>query len=610
MQELELLCPAKDLESGKLAINYGADAVYIGAGKFGARASAGNPVSDIEELCRYAHQFRAKVFVTLNTILYDHEIAEAHSLIWELYHAGADALIIQDMGILELDLPPMPIFASTQTHNFDLKKIKFLEDVGISRIILARELSVDEIRKIRSQTHLGLEAFIHGALCVSFSGQCYFSHATTGRSANRGECAQACRMPFDLVDGTGATILKNRHLLSLKDFQASKHLAGLIEAGITSFKIEGRLKDKNYIINNTAYYRQLLDSYMSGNSTYCKASSGKTHFSFVPDPEKSFNRGFTDYFLGQRKPAMASFETPKSKGKLIGKVKTIGRDFFMLDANVEIANGDGLCFIDKNGDLEGFNVNRFENDKIYPSTMRELSAGVNIYRNFDKKFSKELETNRDKRKISIRFVFSETRDGFNLKAIDEDGNEISLSESCEKIPATNPDRALDAIQSQLKKSGDTIFEVSDVEIDLTSDYFIPTSFLNNFRRSTLTLLEEKRLQNYKREERIVQSNEVPYPEDKIDHKTNVSNDLAKTFYARHGVQNIEEAFELLPKIEFAGKTIMTTRYCIKFELGVCPHKQDASTQSLHFKEPLFLHDKQRSYKLEFDCKACLMKVVY
>ncbi|MCF8372174.1 MAG: U32 family peptidase [Bacteroidales bacterium] len=610
MQELELLCPAKDLESGKLAINYGADAVYIGAGKFGARASAGNPVSDIEELCRSAHQFRAKVYVTLNTILYDHEIAEAHSLIWELYHAGADSLIIQDMGILELDLPPIPLFASTQTHNYDLKKIKFLEDVGISRIILARELSIAEIKKIKSQTHLGLEAFIHGALCVSFSGQCYFSHATTGRSANRGECAQACRMPFDLIDGDGKTILKNRHLLSLKDFQASKHLADLIEAGITSFKIEGRLKDKNYIINNTAYYRQLLDSYLLGSSSYCKASSGKTHFSFAPDPDKSFNRGFTDYFLGQRKPEMASFETPKSKGKLIGKVKKTGKDFFMLDTDLEINNGDGLCFIDKNGGLEGFNVNRFENGKIYPSTMRELSIGINIYRNFDRKFSKELEANRDKRKIKVRFIFSETREGFLIKAIDEDGHELSHSDFCEQIPANKPDRARETIITQLKKAGDTNFEISEVEIDLSKDYFIPASFLNNLRRSILVLLEEKRRQNYKREERIVQSNEVPYPEDKIDHKTNVSNDLAKKFYARHGVQNLEEAFELLPKTEFAGKTIMTTRYCIKFELGVCPHKQDASTQSLHLKEPLFLHDKQHSYRLEFDCKACLMKVVY
>ncbi|MFA5418300.1 MAG: U32 family peptidase [Bacteroidales bacterium] len=606
MKQIELLSPAKDLETGRLAINYGADAVYIGAGKFGARVAAANELRDIEQLINYADLFRAKVYITLNTILYDHELEEAEALIQTLYNMGTDALIIQDMGILEMNLPPIPLHASTQTHNYDIERIKFLDQSGFERIILARELSVDEIGSIRKQTHAELEAFVHGALCVSLSGQCYFSQAISGRSANRGACAQACRMKFDLVDAKGKTHYKDRHLLSLKDFNASAKVADMMKAGISSFKIEGRLKDKSYVINNTAYYRKLIDGILESSTGYCKSSSGSTKFSFDPDPEKTFNRGYTSYFLEGRKTKMASFESPKSKGKLVGKVNQIYNDHFLIEANEKFANGDGLCFVDENGRLQGFNLNKAEGNKLYPARMPDLKPGQEVYRNYDKDFLKLLENNKDRRKIAVLLEFSEIQHGFSLMAEDEDGIRVDFTLETEKIKAGNPDLARENIVKQLMKTGNTDFIVTQVEVKTTEAYFLPASLLNQLKRQVIEALLQKRMQDYPIPVAQRCVNLADYPQSAIDYRGNIANKLARQFYSKHGVSTIDPAFELLKAEEISGKTIMTTRYCLKYELGFCPSKQ---TAAIRLPEPLFLKDELRSYRLEFDCRKCLMKIV-
>lgn len=605
LKPIELLCPAKDLESGRLAINYGADAVYIGAGKFGARVGAANSLQDIEQLIHYAQLFRAKVYVTLNTLLYDHELKEAEQLIHQLYNIGADALIIQDLGILEMNLPPIPLHASTQTHNYVPERIKFLDQVGFERIILARELSIDEISSIKQQTRVELEAFVHGALCVSLSGQCYFSQAISGRSANRGECAQACRMKFNLLDGNGKTIEKDQHFLSLKDFNASTKVAKMMDAGITSFKIEGRLKDKSYVINNTAYYRRLIDNILENSPDYKKASSGHTIFSFNPDPEKTFNRGYTDYFLEGRKEGMASFESPKSKGKFIGKVNQIGKNYLLLNTDHTFANGDGLCFVDDQRQLQGFNINKAEGGKLFPARMPQVSPGQEIFRNFDKDFIKILENNKDRRKIKLHLTFSENQEGFHLLGKDEDGIETEFTHESEKTKATNPEQAHQNIMKQLTKTGDTDFVVTDVKIELSEDYFIAAGMLNQMKRQLIENLLQKRLESHLKPISKRESNKVDYPQKSIDYQGNVANKLAHKFYLAHGVEKIQPAFELLSADEMKGRVIMTTRYCIKYELGICPSKQNSK---IKHPEPLSLQDERRSYPLEFDCRNCLMKV--
>lgn len=610
MQELELLCPAKDLELGKLAINYGADAVYIGASSFSARASAANNLADIEALCTYAHKYRAKTYVALNTILYNNELADAEKLIRQLYNAGADALIIQDLGILQMSLPAIPLFASTQTHNYDIERIKFLDKVGFSRIILARELALNEIKLIRNETSTELEAFVHGALCVSLSGQCYASQATTDRSANRGACSQVCRMPFDLVSATGDPIIEDRHFLSLKDFNASKHIHNLVNAGITSFKIEGRLKDKTYLINNTAFYRTIIDRVLMAESDYKRASSGKTVFTFEPDPEKSFNRGYTNYFAEGRSEQMASFDTPKSMGKFVGTVHSVHKNKLVLQTQEKISNGDGLCYIDKSGSLQGFNVNRAEGQTLFLAQDISIDKGCNIYRNFDKSFVDAIERNSDKRRVSLSFNLSKTADGIVLQACDEDGISVEFKESDAFEPAENAERALDTIHKQLSKSGDTMFAVDHIAVDLEQPLFIPASKLNAMRRKILVQLETEREKAYERKPSKLINSSVPYFQTELDYMANVSNDYAQKFYTSHGVNAIDQAFELLPSTNTKGKVVMTTRYCIKFELGVCPHKQTISAKGKAFNQTLYLQDKKNKYRLQFNCKACQMQLIY
>lgn len=605
MKKIELLAPAKNLETGIAAINYGADAVYIGAPKFGARSAAGNTLEDIGKLIQYAHQYWAKVFITMNTILYNHELKEAEQLIHKLYELGADALIVQDMGVLEMDLPPIELHASTQTHNYDLDRIQFLEKVGFKRIILARELSLEEIKHIRKHTTVELEYFVHGALCVSLSGQCYFSHAIGGRSANRGECSQACRMKYDLVDDEGKVIAKDKHLLSLKDLNLSNHLEEIVDAGICSLKIEGRLKDGSYLKNVTNYYRQSLDKIFYKKREYEPASSGTIKTGFKPDPEITFNRGYTSYFFTGRIPEIANFHTPKSMGKEIGKIKEVKKDHIVVNSKFSLHNGDGLCFFNKNKLLKGFQVNGVDGNKIFPNDMSMLQKGVSLFRNNDHEFAKALKKDNSIRKIGVEF-FLDIFDGcINLTAIDEDemSASIQITESFET--AKNEELALNNIKKQLQKSGDSIYKINNIEINTDQVPFVQAKKLNDLRRQCLEQLTQNRIEASKLEESRPLIAHPQYPAKQLSYMGNVVNCKAEEFYHKCGVEKIEKGFEL--QNNHSGKTIMTTKHCLRHEFGMC--QKETKTEKNENKA-LFLVDNKNRYKLEFNCQRCEMKIVF
>jgi len=590
IKQIELLAPAKNLNTGIAAINAGADAVYIGAPKFGARAAASNSLQEIGKLIDYAHQFRVKVYITLNTILFDNELKEANDLIWSLYDLKADGIIIQDMGILEMDLPPINLIASTQTDNYSLERIKFLEDVGFKRVILARELSLEQIKEIKDNTDLELEFFVHGALCVSFSGRCYLSSYLSGRSANRGECIQACRLPYTLVDGDNNIIAKNKPLLCLKDFNLSDNLKELIEAGVTSFKIEGRLKDEDYVSNVVAYYNQKLNSIKGIKRT----SSGVVSLGFEPDLEKTFNRGYTTYFLKGRKKDLLS-SSSKSIGKLLGKVKDVFNDYFILDNDVEINNGDGLCYFDKSGNLIGSNVNVFLENKIFLNDMSGIIKGLDIYRNTDTKFLKSIKA---ERKIPLSFSFEENKQGFSLIVKDEEGNQGISEIKIDKQEAEKKEKAIENITNQLGKLGETIYIVKDIKIEWKKPYFIPISQINEMRREAIDSLSSEIKNNYKIEEFKIKDNDIPFIEKDISYEWNVSNKLAEQFYKKHGVIGIEPAFELK-----RGDKVMTTKHCLKNYFGFCPKEHGK------VKEPLYLiNEKGQKFILKFDCVNCQMEI--
>lgn len=606
IKKLELLAPAKDLECGIAAINCGADAVYIGAPKFGARAAVGNTLEDVEKLISYAHKFYAKVYVTVNTLIYQDELGEAEKLITELYNIGADAIIIQDMGILEMKLPPIPVFASTQTHNYDLERVQFLENSGISRVILARELSLDKIKNIKANTTVELEFFIHGALCVCMSGQCYFSYATTGRSANRGECSQPCRMLYSLEDSSGMIIEENKYLLSLKDLNLSARLRDLIDAGITSFKIEGRLKDAGYVKNTTAFYRQRLDEIIKEDNTLKKASSGKVFYSFIPDPERTFNRGYTEHFISGKGNDNASINTQKATGKMLGKVIKATESYFEIDTDEIISAGDGLCYFDKNNLLTGMSVSKTAGNKIYTVKPEDVVKGTEIYRNKDHAFLKELSKEETKRKIKTNLRLFTDNGILCIAADDEDGNKVIYSEAAELTAANNPDMMRANLMKQFQKSGDSIFYIDDINIDLDEIYFFQISFINNLRRKVLELLEKERGKNYIRQvrERKEDAGAALNGKD-LSYLMNVTNSKAAAFYKQHGAGNIEPGFELLE--ETKDKMIMRTKYCIKSQLNMCPFEED-SIKIKGMKEPLYLNDGKRKYKLEFRCAECEMTI--
>lgn len=460
---IELLAPAKNLECGIEAINHGADAVYIGAPRFGARAAAGNSLEDIAALVEYAHTFNVRIYVTVNTILHDEELKETEEMIWDLYRAGVDALIIQDMGITRLNLPPIPLHASTQMDNRTPEKVRFLAEAGFRQVVLARELTLEEIRKIHQTCpDTPLEVFVHGALCVSYSGQCYVSQACYGRSANRGECAQFCRLGFDLVDSEGKVIAKNKHLLSLKDMNQSENLEALLDAGASSLKIEGRLKDVSYVKNVTAYYRQKLDAILKRRKEYVRASSGRVKLAFTPQLDKSFSRGFTDYFVHGRNPGIFSFDTPKSLGEEMGVVKEVRGNYLTVAGVKPFSNGDGLCFLDEQGKLQGFRVNRVENNKLYPQEMPRLKPKTKLYRNFDQEFERVMQKKSAERKIAVRMELTESNWGFALEMADEDNNRIVVTLQREKELARTPQA--ENLKNQLSKLGNTPFEMREIVI--------------------------------------------------------------------------------------------------------------------------------------------------
>ncbi len=601
---LELLAPAKNADFGIEAIKHGADAVYIGGPAFGARYGAGNTIDDIARLSAFAHRYNARVFVALNTILHDNELEDARQLAWKIYEAGADALIIQDMGLLELDMPPIQLHASTQTDNRNAAKVKFLEDAGFSQLVLARELSIDEVAAIAGQTTLALEYFVHGALCVAYSGQCFISHAHTGRSANRGECSQACRLPYTLVDDKGKTITEDQHLLSMKDNNQTENILALAQAGVSSFKIEGRLKDLSYVKNITAHYRKLLDDVIAQHPEFSRASSGRSTYTFTPQPDKTFNRGYTDYFAGGRQDDIGAFDSPAFVGEIIGNVREIGDGFFTVDAEKPFNNGDGVCFYDGHGEVVGMRINRAEGTTLFPAEIpEELTEGATLFRNRDQEFERSLEKESADRRISIRPVLAETANGFRLTLTDEDGVSATVDLPHGKEIAKNAERALSTLQENLGKFGNTMFVAEPAELQLSQPWFLPVGAINALRRDATEQLEAARLAAYQRPARAEPAaNPVPYPQDELTYLGNVFNAKARHFYEKHGVKLIAEAYEA--NQEKGMVSLMITRHCLRYSFNLCPKEVK------HLKpDPMTLVNGSEKLILKFDCKACEMHVI-
>ncbi len=597
---IELLAPAKDGPTARAAILCGADAVYLGADRFGAREAAGNALSVIREVTAFAHQYYVRVYVTLNTLLHDRELAAAQKMAHQLYDIGVDALIIQDVGLLELDLPPLPLIASTQMYNATAEKVKFWEDVGFSRVILARELALEQIRQIRRRTGIELECFVHGALCVGASGQCYLSYALGGRSGNRGQCAQPCRRRYSLQDQRGKWIAKDRHLLSLKDLNLSEHLEELMDAGITSFKIEGRLKDLRYVANTVGFYRQKLDAILRRKGRQ-RGSCGSVRLAFQPDPEKTFNRGFTDYGLTGKSSSVASLDTPKSMGEYVGTVARVEKSSFVLEGAHHLHNADGICFFDRGRNLHGTVVNRVEGLRVYPQKMRGIQVGQGIYRNFDYAFSRQLTGRIAERKIRLSLLVQESAQGLILSARDEDGNQAQVDIVGERQPAQKKEAARQMILAQLTKLGHTIFECSDVQLRTVDAYFLPVSRLNAAKRGLVEQLVRTREANRPRLTGAVRKNAVPYPEKHLTYLGNALNQKARAFYCRHGVETIAPAAE--SGLNLSGQVVMTTKYCLRKELGLC--QREGSEPA----EPLILEDEDgRQFELRFRCGPCGMEI--
>ena len=601
---IELLAPAKNLACGIEAINHGADAVYIGAPRFGARAAAGNSLEDIAELVRYAHLFRARIYVTVNTILKDEELKDTEAMIWDLYRIGVDALIVQDMGITRLDLPPIPLHASTQMDNRTAEKVRFLAEAGFRQVVLARELTLEEIRKIhRACPDTLLEVFVHGALCVSYSGQCYVSQACFGRSANRGECAQFCRLAFDLEDADGKVIAHDKHLLSLKDMNQSENLEELLDAGVSSLKIEGRLKDVSYVKNVTAYYRQRLDNIFKRRKEYVRASSGSVRMEFRPQLDKSFSRGFTDYFLHGRNPGIFNLNTPKSLGEEVGTVKEVRATCLTVAGVKPFANGDGLCYVDEQGKLQGFRVNRVEDNKLFPQEMpRRIRPKTVLYRNFDQAFERAMQKKSAERKIAVDMRLEENNFGFTLTLTDEDGVRVSVVLGREKEIARTSQA--ENLKAQLGKLGNTPFAAEEISIGFTEDWFIPSSELSDLRRRGVERLLSARRITYPQERRRWTETVHPFPAKVLDYRGNVMNREAEAFYRSHGVERIAPAFEKDPPRD---AVLMECKHCVRYSMGWCPvHHQKRAP----FREPFYLVSADgRRFRLEFDCKACRMKVL-
>ena len=602
-RKIELLAPAKNLECGIAAIDHGADAVYIGAPRFGARAAAGNSLADIEALVKHAHLYRARIYVALNTILKDEELPETEKLIWDLWRIGVDALIVQDMGILSLNLPPIPLHSSTQMDNRHVEKVKFLAEAGFKQIVLARELSLEQIRKIHEAVpQTPLEIFVHGALCVSYSGQCYVSEHCFGRSANRGACAQFCRLAFDMVDADGKTIMQNKHLLSLKDLNQSEELEKLLDAGASSFKIEGRLKDVAYVKNVTAYYRKKLDEIFKRRREYIRASSGTVKLAFTPQLDKSFTRGFTNYFLFERNKDIFSFDTPKSLGEEMGYVKEIRGNYIIVAGVKPFNNGDGVCYLDERGKLKGLRINRVENNKLFPAgEMPRIKQRTVLYRNFDQEFEKLMQRESAERKLKVVLRLEENQFGFTLTLTDEDDCQVSVVLETQKELARTPQT--ENLKKQLGKLGNTPFEVERIEIACTDNWFIPSSLLAECRRAGVEKLLQARRISYPQEVATMPQTNHPFPISELTYLGNVMNEASASFYRQHGVTKIAPAFE---KQVPSQAVLMFCKHCLRYSMGWCPVRHHEKSP---YREPYYLVSSDgKRFRLDFDCKQCMMKV--
>ena len=622
MKKIELLSPAKNLEVGIAAINHGADAVYIGGPSFGAREKVGNSIEDIETLCRHAALFDAKVYVTMNTLLFDNELEDARKLAYDCWNAGVDALIVQDMALLNMDMPPIALHASTQCHNIDAEKVKFLEDVGFSQVVLARELSIEQIKDIRSKTTVPLEYFVHGALCVSYSGQCYLSHVIGGRSANRGACAQPCRLSWNLENAEGKRLATNRHLLSLRDLNNSKNIEELIDAGISSFKIEGRLKDIDYVKNVTAFYRKTIDEIIERRDDICRSSRGESNPAFYPNPEKSFSRGFTDYFIHGRQKYIDAPYSPKSMGEYLGTIEKVKNKSVTIRTGKTLHNGDGLCFLDRENNLLGFNVNAVAENKTRSLTQTVTSnsdismatrfkiEGSKIFRNSDLVWQKEVEKSQGNRKMKIDLIFTDTEDGFALSAKlhDTDSEYITTYLSTEKEIANNAEKALENIKNKLSQWGDTEFTVVGTRLATsvqTTAYFIRASVLGEMKKDLVEklrsyLIEKHRDERERRDITSSQQNTI-YPKEHLSYLGNVINKKAREFYEFHGVKDIEDGLEKIKSNDEL--VVMTTKHCIRYANNICSKEIGKPATSLYL-----VNDKGR-FRLDFDCRNCCMKVI-
>ena len=585
--KVELLAPAQNLACAKAAIIYGADAVYIGANSFGARKNASNNLEDIKELVNFAHKYNVKIYVTVNTILDDNELKEAEKLINELYKIKVDALIIQDMGLLELNLPPIELHASTQCNIRTLEKVKFFEDIGIKRAVLARELSLEKIKEIKQNTNIELECFIHGALCVSYSGNCYMSAYIGGRSANRGECAQACRKKYSITDEKGNFIIKDKYLLSLKDLCLKDYIKELVDTGVKSFKIEGRLKDEAYVKNVVLYYRKLLDE-------FDKTSDGVILSDFEPDINKTFNRGYTTYFIEKNKYDIFNFDTPKSTGEFLGVADKISKNGFGINTDKKISNGDGLCFF-VDGELKGCYVNKIENNIIYPNiTLKNLKTGDKIYRNFDIEFEKTVKNSKTKRLIKTDLVINDK------EIILNDGiYSVKIPYRFDEI-AQNKEKMIENIKASFKKTGDSIFYIDEIQIKTDKIPFLKISYMNELRRKLFEFLEEKRVENYKTNF-FDKTKYTKYRDEFKDYRLNIHNKKAKEFYEKCEVKNIEYSPESTK--DFKNKEIMRTKHCLRRALNLCLKKGNAD--KLWF----LIDEKNKKYPLLFDCKNCEMAII-
>lgn len=639
-RQLELLSPARDADIGIEAINHGADAVYIGGPGFGARASAGNPVQDIERLTRHAHRFGAKIFVTLNTILRDDELDGARQMAWDVYHAGADALIVQDMGVLMMDLPPIQLHASTQCDIRTAPKARFLADAGFSQIVLARELDLDEISAIHQQlpSDTVIEFFIHGALCVAYSGQCYVSHAQTGRSANRGDCSQACRLPYTVTDTQGRIVAHDKHVLSVKDNNQTLNIEALVDAGVRSFKIEGRYKDMGYVKNITAHYRQRLDEVLQARPELARASSGQTQFLFTPDPNRNFNRGATDYFVNGRQQDIGAFDTPKHAGLPLGYVTALGTSHIdvQLDPGVSaLNNGDSITWFDLQGDLQGVQVNTVESlpsqarsdnglaFRAFPKEpieqLKDLRRGTVLQRNRDMAWDRVLRKSSSERRIPVdlhlgehmeRTASGQTVQGFVLSITDDEGHFAQAVVQQPWETSQQPEQALQALQQGMGRLGNTIFHARDITWTLQQPWFIPASVLNTLRRDAVAALEHEREACRERLQRK-QPVEPPaiYPDDAVSYLANVYNHKAHDFYVRHGVKLIESAYESHEAL--GDVSLMITKHCVRYSLSLCPKQAKGVTgvQGTVRAEPLTIQHGDDILTLRFDCKPCEMHVV-